>query len=170
MINSEQGYRDLQNEIQRLTVHRDELIALAANERVWQGHAYVHGKPAADVASVFNATALRIEEQIKSLEAQLPCIKFAHLFGWLLYKLYLEKYPINHKTELIEWRVKDIEVVYFSLDAIINIFDFAPGDPPPVRSDRSGSARFEQWATADFSVNLKLAYAPEINTVYWMRL
>lgn len=170
MITSERTYVDLKNEIWRLTIRRDDLIAIAANERVWQGHAYVHGKPAEDVASVYDSAVLRVNEQIGKLEAQLPCIEFAHQFGWLLYGLYQEKHPINRETKLINWKIKDAQVVYYPLFEQMSIYAFNSGDLPPIRVDKNGSAPFERWATADFRVNLKLAYAPETNTVYWIRL
>lgn len=170
MTNPQEFYRQLEDQIKQAEQKRDELLKIAANERVWQGYEYVHGRVVPDTATVFYDAAMRFDAEVAMLKTRLPCYKFAKQFGWFLHETYREKYPINSETILIRWTIQHAQSVYYHIMKPMNIFEMpTDGSIPALKTDTK-EALFERWATKDFIVDIRLAYAPETNMVYWMNL
>lgn len=110
-----------------------------------------------------------IPDEIKALEAQLPCEAFIDKFGPSLWEFYKAKYPVNNDTELIEWHNEGMIVYYPIIDPGQNVFNLLSGATPLIIKESRGEAKFERWGMPNPSTWVRLAYAPEINTIYWKR-
>lgn len=109
-----------------------------------------------------------IPDEIKALEAKLPCQAFIDKFGTNLWEFYKAKYPVNHHSELIEWLMSSDMVCYLIIEPG-QFIGYGASTPPLEISFKRGEARFERWGMPDPSTWVRLAYAPEINTIYWKR-
>jgi hypothetical protein len=80
---------------------------------------------------------------------------FISAFGEKLFEAYSEKYPINDQTQVKEYgnlSARHVDYYYLDEDG----------------SQKSKSAGFEEWVTLADAHQI-LAFAPEINTVFFMR-
>lgn len=109
---------------------------------------------------------LRID--IGSLESQLPCQALLDRFGLEMHEHYRQKYPINHDTTLRAVEHGRWEWHYLLPIEANKLIVLEESPSPFAPAIRKGTARFEQFVKSGWAYGIYLAWAPEINTVfYW---
>lgn len=93
------------------------------------------------------------------------CAPLLQKVGVELHDMYQKKHPINRLTSFVKMERHIEEVHYYIMDDTEVHFNVQPISP--IMSHRRGVAKMETWADGNKEIYIRLAYAPETNTLYW---
>lgn len=91
------------------------------------------------------------------------CVELLDKVGAELHDLYQQRHPINRLTSFVKVADYINEVHYYLQEEA----EFSSTPPSPYANIRRGVAKMETWANRDQEIYIRLAYAPETNTLYW---
>jgi hypothetical protein len=111
----------------------------------------------------------QIEEIKATLETLPPCEAFEKRFSAEAHDLYLEKYPINRKTAVLDWLGHPSSTYAVYSQPVQLSVVWSPAEPGYI-SVPTLRAPFERWGWRNYVYNsmeyFRFAWCPEINTVY----
>lgn len=107
----------------------------------------------------------KIEKDIADLEKRLPCFSLLRAYGEEFYNFYEAKYPINRDTKIQDW-FDPIPTIRYTLPNVEKVNWLEPMNVSPRIEYKIGEARFEAFQHPYIQGLIRLAYAPEINTVF----
>jgi hypothetical protein len=156
--------------IGHLLFQDSEQERIADECRKLSGDAYEKGM--LDLADIYAKRAdncfgrhTEILEEIETLKKDLPCRDFLLKFGIVLHEYYKRAYPINHET-VVQKSLRIGDVIIYPLP--MQIASIEPTDLLSLAmSYQVGQTEWRLWANASARRIYWLAFASEINTVYW---
>lgn len=151
----------------------------AINKRAQRRLAYYRALPFEGAEEVgralldeYAAELARITQRIQ--EVNLELIKLSDCAGLLaaagreIHDLYKDKYPVDSTTQVRRVHLGEGQrTLHYIIPVEHSVFD--TDFLSPYVEDKRGVVQFELWADEGypFSFSIYLAYAPEINTLFW---